>query len=326
MGKSQDERRTHVPEGEVWGIVLAGGDGVRLQPLTSRLCGEARPKQFCPLLDGETLLDRTRRRADMLVRGDHQVVAVTRSHEPHYQYLRAELAPGCLVVQPSNRGTGPGIVYSLLRILELTGNVPVAILPSDHYVADDSEFMGYVARALSSLNGVPYALVLLGVEATHGETDYGWIEPTVGSLMVEGDAVFGIRRFWEKPSAAVAEKLLARGCLWNTFVMVGWARALLDLVWATAPELLAPFWRIRRAMGSGAEAAAIERVYRELSWRSFSESVLAAAPGSLGVIRVRGVEWSDWGSVRRVVESLRRTGRQPDWLADAVSMRLVSRG
>jgi len=100
----------------------------------------------------------------MLVRGDHQVVAVTRSHEPHYQYLRAELAPGCLVVQPSNRGTGPGIVYSLLRILELTGNVPVAILPSDHYVADDSEFMGYVARALSSLNGVPYALVLLGVK------------------------------------------------------------------------------------------------------------------------------------------------------------------
>ena len=44
------------------------------------------------------------------------------------------------------------------------------------------------------------------------------------------------------------------------------------------------------------------------------------------LIRVRGVEWSDWGSVRRVVESLRRTGRQPDWLADAVSMRLVSRG
>ena len=50
-----------------WALILAGGDGTRLSALTRRITGDPRPKQFCPLLDGgETLLDRTRRRVDLL--------------------------------------------------------------------------------------------------------------------------------------------------------------------------------------------------------------------------------------------------------------------
>jgi mannose-1-phosphate guanylyltransferase len=271
-------------------------------------------------MDGETPLDRTRRRADLLVRGDRQAVVVTRKHEAHYRYLREELAPGRLVVQPSDRGTGPGIVYPLLRILELAGNVPVAVLPSDHYVADDSAFMGHIERALGCLDGVPYAVVLLGAEPTYAEVEYGWIEPAVDPVMIDGESVFGIRRFWEKPSAAQAERLLGRRCLWNTFVMVGWARALIDLVGATCPDLIAPFRRARAALNSPGEDAALERVYAELPSVNFSRSVLAAAPGSLGVIRLAGTDWSDWGNVRRVVESLRGSGRRPSWLAQAESM------
>ena len=64
-----------------WSLILAGGDGVRLRSLARAITGEARPKQFCALLDGETLLDRTRRRVDLLSRFDHQAIVVTRSHE-----------------------------------------------------------------------------------------------------------------------------------------------------------------------------------------------------------------------------------------------------
>ena len=52
-----------------WALLLAGGEGRRLRPLTRQISGDARPKQFCPILDGETLLDRTRRRADLLTYG-----------------------------------------------------------------------------------------------------------------------------------------------------------------------------------------------------------------------------------------------------------------
>ena len=72
----------HVIPTPPWALLLAGGDGRRLEPLTRQIVGDARPKQFCPMLDGETLLDRTRRRADLLTRFDHQVGVVSRPHEP----------------------------------------------------------------------------------------------------------------------------------------------------------------------------------------------------------------------------------------------------
>src|SRR5262249_23042112 len=34
-----------------WAIVLAGGDGVRLRPLVSRIHGDGRPKQYATLLE-----------------------------------------------------------------------------------------------------------------------------------------------------------------------------------------------------------------------------------------------------------------------------------
>jgi mannose-1-phosphate guanylyltransferase len=114
------------------------------------VAGDARPKQFCPLLGPETLLERTRRRVDLLVRFDRQVVAVSRPHEAHYRYLHGELMPGRLAVQPENRDTGPGILYALLRVKHLAGNVPVAVFPSDHYVDDDHRLILYVRRALRS--------------------------------------------------------------------------------------------------------------------------------------------------------------------------------
>jgi hypothetical protein len=57
-----------------WAVILAGGDGTRLRPLTQRLTGDARPKQFCRLFDGQTLLDQTRRRGDLIIRPDRQLV------------------------------------------------------------------------------------------------------------------------------------------------------------------------------------------------------------------------------------------------------------
>jgi mannose-1-phosphate guanylyltransferase len=297
-----------------WALILAGGDGTRLRPLTTIVAGDTRPKQFCALLDGETLLDRTRRRADLVARFDRQVIVVTRTHEPYYRALATELAPGRLVVQPENRGTAAGILYPLLRVADLAGDVPVAVFPSDHYVGDDHAFVAYVESAVDVVRHHPDLVVLLGVHPDRPETEYGWIEPFGMPLALDGEAVFRIRRFCEKPSLAVAESLLRRGGLWNSFVMVGRVSAFLDLVRLTAPDLHAAFACVRGMVGTEAEPQAIDALYAGLPTLSFSDRVLARGTERLVTVRVKSVEWSDWGHPQRVVASLRRHGRAPAWL------------
>jgi mannose-1-phosphate guanylyltransferase len=299
-----------------WALLLAGGEGRRLKPLTRQISGDTRPKQFCAIFDGETLLDRTRRRADLLSRMDHQVVVVTKKHASYYAPLMRELAPGRLVVQPDDAGTAPGILYPLLRIRELAGNVPVTVYPSDHYVSDEAAFVDAVSHAVEVVGQRRDLVVLMGVEATAPETEYGWIEPAEVPLPLAGEAAFPIRRFWEKPTTRLAERLFQRGAMWNSFVMVGWADAFLDLASRSAPELVRALEPLRRAIGTDAEARVAEAVYRGLAREpiGFSERILVPATDGLVTLRVKGVEWSDWGHPERVVATMRRTGLRPAWL------------
>jgi mannose-1-phosphate guanylyltransferase len=217
-------------------------------------------------------------------------------------------------VQPCNRGTGPGVLYPLLRIAELAGDVPVAIFPSDHFVDDDLAFASAVSAALEVAQARPRLVVLLGIEATSPETEYGWIEFEDRPLPLEGEPVFPVRRFREKPAPAVARSLLARGCLWNSFVMMGRVTAFLDLLAAGTPGLLRAFAPIRRALGSPREAEAVARVYAALPAVSFSDQVLVPAARRLGVVRLKAVQWSDLGSAARLLSTIHRTGRRPGWL------------
>jgi mannose-1-phosphate guanylyltransferase len=297
-----------------WSLILAGGDGVRLRSLTRAITGEACPKQFCSLLDGETLLDRTRRRVDLLTRSDHQAIVVSRAHEPFYRPLVQDLAPGRLIVQPHNRGTAAGVLYPLLKIADLAGDVPVAIFPSDHFVDDDRAFIAAAAEALDAVRARPELVVLLGIDAGTPETEYGWIEPEERPLRMDNALVFPIRRFWEKPSPDLATSLLARRCLWNSFVMVGRMSAFVELIAAGLPELVAAFEPLRRALSTSREPFVAERLYATLPSINFSDRVLVPGASRLATVRVKGVEWSDLGNMERLFATIRRSGGRPRWM------------
>src|SRR5690242_14578469 len=116
-----------------WGVILAGGDGKRLLPLTRRIAGDNRPKQFCAIMDGETLLTQTRRRVGRMIQPRQTLLVVTKMHECFYADQLADIASGSLLVQPCNRGTAPAILYSLFRLRDSDPNAVVGFFPSDHH-------------------------------------------------------------------------------------------------------------------------------------------------------------------------------------------------
>ena len=302
---------------EHWGLILAGGDGTRLRPLTRRITGDERPKQFCPILGRETLLDQTRRRTALLLTPERTSIMVTRAHERFYSPLLADLPACCVAVQPDNRGTAPAILYGLLRLTATAPTDPVAVFPSDHYVSDDAAFMAHVSAAFDAVCARPDLVTLLGISPETPEVEYGWVEPGDG---VPGEPTGRLRRvrcFWEKPSLPTARTLLARGCLWNSFVMVGGVSAFLALIKVALPGLYAAFAAVRPRLGTPLEEEAVRRLYAGLPAANFSREVLATRPANLAVLPVRGVAWSDWGVPGRVLATLGRLGVHPEWAPSA---------
>jgi mannose-1-phosphate guanylyltransferase len=297
-----------------WAVILAGGEGLRLRALTRRLAGDERPKQFCAILGAETLLDQTRRRVALAIAPERTTIVVTRAHQRFYAPLLADVLPARLVEQARSAGTASAVLYGLLRTAATAPAAPVAVFPSDHHVSDDPLFMAHVQAAFQAVAARPDLVVLLGIIPDAAETEYGWIEPGA-PLPVGGTwTVSRIRRFWEKPPLVVAQALLAKDCLWNSFVMVGTVPTLLAMVGTAMPRLCEAFRPLREVVGTPREQHAASAVYARTPSRDFSREVLAIHPSNLAVLPVRGVEWTDLGDPRRALATLSRVrlGGRPD--------------
>jgi len=118
-----------------WAIILAGGEGTRLADLSCRIAGEKTPKQFCRIIDDQSLIEQTRQRVELAIPKDRIFYTLNRSHERYYVPLLFDVLLARLVVQPVNRGTAPAILYALMRLGLADPNAHVALFPCDHYMS-----------------------------------------------------------------------------------------------------------------------------------------------------------------------------------------------
>ena len=295
-----------------WAIILAGGDGTRLQSMTRAITGDNRPKQFVPVIGRSTLLDQTRRRVALSIEPSRTLIVVTQKHRRFYESLSEEIPGSLLLEQPANKGTAPAILYALLRVAAKSPKAVVALFPSDHFFADDEEFMSHIDVAIDAVEVQPETVTLLGITPTTPETEYGWIEPQPSILAGAQKSITRVSRFWEKPNLSLATSLMENGCLWNSFVMVGCVDALLRMTRAAMPEMYADFAAITPTFETVTEHKALAALYSHIEDSNFSHQVLAARPGDLMVMRVGDVGWSDLGEPNRVLSTLARIGVQAE--------------
>jgi mannose-1-phosphate guanylyltransferase len=296
-----------------WGVILAGGEGARLRSLTRFVSGEDTPKQFCALLGGRSLLAQTEQRVSRAISVERTVYVLLNSHERFYSKELRNVPPTRMVVQPSNRGTLAAILSSLISIIRQDKDATVAFFPSDHHYAEEERFMSGVDLAFGAAESNPESVILLGVAARHPETEYGWIEATPAISTNSQGGLLKVKRFWEKPSLRTAEGLLERGCVWNTFVMIGRAQAFLDLIRGGAPDIYQQFEVLLKLPESPWSDERLNAIYQRVTPADFSKLVLSARPEGLGVWCLGDVGWSDLGDPRRVMTVLEETGINREW-------------
>jgi len=296
------------------GIVLAAGDGKRLRSFIHRLRGDGIPKQFVNFLGTRSMLEQTYHRVEKLIPPEYLLTIVNRDHL-RYLDVRRQLSSRSektVIVQPENKGTGPGLFLPLMHLSKRYPASVVAVFPSDHFILEEDSFIEHVATAFRFVERNPSRLVLLGIQPWEPESEYGYILPGSQVEDLDSGEVRNILEFVEKPESRIASVLIQRSGLWNSFVMVFRAKTMLDLMALNSPDLYLAYQRIEDAIGTALERDVVESVYAQIPTMNFSkevlENIVRSYPSHLAVLTVADITWSDWGSERRILGDLRRLG------------------
>jgi len=308
------DRSTHSGEGDLWAIVLAGGVGRRLLPLTRRLYGDDRPKQYAALGRSTSLLRQTLERVARIARPERTVVTTMASHAAYLDVELAGFAGIEVLAQPFDRGTAAGILLPAHWIAARDPRATVAVFPTDHFVLDETAFMRQVESVAGYVRAHPEWLVLLGAQPSEPDAGYGWIEPgdRVGSA--GRGPLYRIRRFLEKPAREDARRLFEDGWLWNTLVFASSVRTLVAAGRECVPLLHDRLVRLGLFLGTQHEAWALRQAYQFAPTADFSRTVLESCSAALAVVTVPALTWCDLGTperVSRVLDKLQSSAPRP---------------
>jgi mannose-1-phosphate guanylyltransferase len=303
--------------GHVWAIVLVGGQGGRLRPLIHRVHKDDRPKPFAALLGSRCLLRQTLDRIRLMIPAARTVIVIREEHE-RYLAEAANGAPmGRVLVEPADRGTAAEVLLAALWVHRQDPDAMLAVFPSDHFVPEDHGFMRHVADMVEVVKEHPKWIALVAATPADADPDHGWLQPgEVIGWSPAGNPVRRVRQFWENPPALAAQTCLETGWLLNTSMFVATAAPLLEMARRHLPSLANRLAPASVQLDTEAGHAALREAYTWTEREDFFRVFLKRCPLRFAVSRLPAL-WSDWGTLERVITSLRRAGLLPSWFRES---------
>ena len=271
-------------------IVLAGGSGTRLWPLSRATM----PKQLLALNGKESLLQDTMRRLLPMVKS---AAVTTVTHVDHRFEVAGQLhaidagLASQVLAEPMGRNTLPAIAWATARIAKENPAAIIGVFSSDHAVADAQAF--HAAWCAAEHAAAQGQIALFGMEPTEPATGFGYIQ--AGEEIRAGAAkhlpVRKVMRFVEKPDAETAVKLLALGNhYWNGGMFVFRAETFMQMLRDLQPAV----YEAAIVLADIGEAVAKEDIYRAMPDLSVDYGILEHSK-NIAVVPIK-MGWSDLGS------------------------------
>jgi mannose-1-phosphate guanylyltransferase len=295
-------------------VILAGGRGTRFWPRSRTRT----PKQLLNIVGDTTMLEQTVARLLPLIPAD-RIWTVTNSEQA--AEVRKQLPAAArkrVLIEPIGVNTAAAIGLAAVHVRHAAkGDALMAVLPSDHFIADAEKYRRIVRAALDTARE-PGRMVVLGIPPTRPDTGFGYVERMTGLGSEQGDdalyslgfPVYPVRRFTEKPKLELAQQYLASSNYhWNAGMFFWRVNTFLDNLRRFLPETNAALESLAETIGKKTHARRLRSVYPKLQNISVDYAILEPATRNetanpqVFVIPAE-IGWSDIGSWAAVYELL----------------------
>ncbi len=213
----------------MFGIILAGGSGSRLWPLSRELY----PKQLLNLNSDKSLLQSTFERLKRFMPAENIVSITNVKHTSNVKIQLEHITKNVSILsEPLSKNTAPAIALATKFIQQKDNDPVILVVPSDHLIENNEKFIETVKKG-EKLAEQGY-IVTFGIEPNYPETGYGYIN-ILDEPILDG---FKVKEFVEKPNEETAKKYIeAKTYFWNSGIFMFKASTMIEEIKKLTPEI-----------------------------------------------------------------------------------------
>lgn len=280
-------------------LIMAGGKGTRFWPLST----EEKPKQFLKLVGEDTMIQMTVKRLEKLIPIERIFIVTGVRYMDLVKEQLPDLSHRNIIIEPVGKNTAPCIALSAFYINKIYDDATIVVLPSDHIIKNEENFMEVLNYADDFVDRNIEAIVTIGMKPDRPETGYGYINYGHKQCEINGCEIRRVKKFVEKPDFDTAKEYLKDGnYLWNGGMFIWKAANILRL---TRQHLVNTFEVLSEIAAACDEDynRVLEEKYNNVESISVDFGIMEKAkdiyviPGDFG--------WDDvgnWGAVERYRE------------------------